>query len=414
MAIERRKVDLPLFFFPSECTDVGKGDGTIGPPADVCSDCATRSCAGATQDIGLAACEEEGLNFLRVHKDILFYGFLSTDWDPPHHTPLQAAKKYRRRRKKWEGESLPSAMVDYYCRALQKHLSGLEESLRSEALEDRRVSLAQGTVEEWAREAMQSQLKKMSAGIVHDIKQLVVQISQSVEFAMAARYGDGERATGRDFPGLQKSSGRQDVEIWEREKSVLFSCDLLQARINAAAMLASTPGQARAMGTYSPHRMTTKYSRIYGSKLISKDLAFHIGVFYYRCRSHQDMPDIVIQALTDNAVKYAPQGSTINVNAEVRRAGRESKMVLIFRSLGPFIPADEIEKSFQPGFRAKAARDFSREGSGLGLFQARLASEGWARLTARQSTQQDQRYPLFFETTFELEHILPFDVENKF
>ena len=388
-------------------------DGTIGPPSDACSTCATRSCATGGRDNALAACEEEGLNYVRVHKDVLFYGFLCGDWSPPHHVPLQAQKKYKRRRKTNTGDTVPKSAIDFYCRSIQKQFGDLEDSLRSEALEDRRISLAQGTVDEWARDAMQSQLKRMSAGIVHDIKQLIVQISQSVEFAMSVRYGDTEKATGRDYPGLRKSSGREDIETWEREKSVLFSCDLLQARINAAAMLASSPEQARAMGTYSPHRMVTKYSRIYGSKIISKDLGFSIGIFYYRCRSHQDMPDIVIQALIDNAVKYAPVGSTIFVNAEVRRVGRDTRMVLIFRSLGPRIPADEIEKLFQPGFRTKAARDFARDGGGLGLFQARIASDGWARLSARQSAQSDTKHPSFFETIFEAEHILPFDIEGK-
>jgi two-component system phosphate regulon sensor histidine kinase PhoR len=67
--------------------------------------------------------------------------------------------------------------------------------------------------------------------------------------------------------------------------------------------------------------------------------------------------------LLDNALKYTPKGSHIDVSA--RR--REQEVEVCIRDNGPGIPADDLPHIFERFYRVDKGRSRDKGGTGLGL-----------------------------------------------
>jgi len=76
-----------------------------------------------------------------------------------------------------------------------------------------------------------------------------------------------------------------------------------------------------------------------------------------------------IENVLRNAVRYAPEGSAI----EVTLTSDGGKAVLAVRDYGPGVPAETLPKIFQPFFRVDGSRDSQTGGVGLGLAIAHRA-----------------------------------------
>jgi signal transduction histidine kinase len=75
----------------------------------------------------------------------------------------------------------------------------------------------------------------------------------------------------------------------------------------------------------------------------------------------------VVANLLENAARYSPTGSTVDVSA----APRNGVVRIVVSDEGPGIPAGQRERVFERFYRADAARSTSDGGSGLGLAIAR-------------------------------------------
>jgi two-component system sensor histidine kinase KdpD len=97
--------------------------------------------------------------------------------------------------------------------------------------------------------------------------------------------------------------------------------------------------------------------------------------------------DQVLANLIENATKYAPPGTTIDVTA--RREGANLQIEVSDR--GPGVPANEIEQLFAPFYRASGQR--SASGLGLGLAVARgLVEAHGGRIWAGNRPQGGSRF----------------------
>jgi two-component system sensor histidine kinase CpxA len=76
-----------------------------------------------------------------------------------------------------------------------------------------------------------------------------------------------------------------------------------------------------------------------------------------------------IENIIRNAIRYAPSGSAVDVSIE---AGHADARISV-RDFGPGVPADSLEKMFQPFFRVDDSRDNATGGVGLGLAIAQRA-----------------------------------------
>jgi len=65
--------------------------------------------------------------------------------------------------------------------------------------------------------------------------------------------------------------------------------------------------------------------------------------------------------LLDNAIKYTPEGSAIEITAQASNGS----MIVLFADRGPGLPPDVLERVFEKFYRAKSAT--ARGGAGLGL-----------------------------------------------
>jgi len=93
----------------------------------------------------------------------------------------------------------------------------------------------------------------------------------------------------------------------------------------------------------------------------------------YEVRVQQYLFAQVIENLLDNAERYSPPGSPVEV--AVARRGR--RIELAVADHGPGIPAEEVPHIFAPFFRGTAGRKSDSAGSGLGLSVARRIVEAF-------------------------------------
>jgi two-component system sensor histidine kinase CpxA len=76
-----------------------------------------------------------------------------------------------------------------------------------------------------------------------------------------------------------------------------------------------------------------------------------------------------IENIIRNAIRYAPDGSAVDVSIEALHADARISV----RDFGPGVPADSLEEIFQPFFRVDDSRDNATGGVGLGLAIAQRA-----------------------------------------
>jgi two-component system phosphate regulon sensor histidine kinase PhoR len=71
----------------------------------------------------------------------------------------------------------------------------------------------------------------------------------------------------------------------------------------------------------------------------------------------------VLENLIDNALKYTPKGSHINVTAKLS----ETKVEVCVRDNGPGIPEADLPHIFERFYRVEKGRSREKGGTGLGL-----------------------------------------------
>ena len=81
--------------------------------------------------------------------------------------------------------------------------------------------------------------------------------------------------------------------------------------------------------------------------------------------------DVIPYLVIQNAIKYAPRGS----NIEVGFTEGNNHVVIRVTSEGPLVEEDEIERIFMSGFRGKYARYVTAEGTGFGLYLVKMLVE---------------------------------------
>ena len=76
----------------------------------------------------------------------------------------------------------------------------------------------------------------------------------------------------------------------------------------------------------------------------------------------------VVANLVENAVRYSPPGSTVELRASI---SSHNGVTIEVADEGPGIPADESQRVFERFYRADSARSSLHGGAGLGLAIAR-------------------------------------------
>jgi len=142
-----------------------------------------------------------------------------------------------------------------------------------------------------------------------------------------------------------------------------------------------------------------KYTVALKERFAGEILALSDGQFFSEAFG-QDILEIVLFILVENAVKYSFNGAEIFVDvSEI-----DDSVIISVSSWGPCIAANETVKIFERGYRGLAAERMSKaRGSGIGLFAARSIVEGQflGNLTVKQDAQNKLIDGVnFYQTSF--------------
>ncbi len=74
-----------------------------------------------------------------------------------------------------------------------------------------------------------------------------------------------------------------------------------------------------------------------------------------------------VENVVRNAIRYAPENSTVEVSLGLERRGPASEAIIQIRDHGPGVPEASLEHIFEPFYRVGDARDRQSGGTGLGL-----------------------------------------------
>ncbi|MFC9257846.1 sensor histidine kinase [Amycolatopsis thailandensis] len=205
----------------------------------------------------------------------------------------------------------------------------------------------------------------------HDFLQLVKQIRGNVTAILEER-----------FPGQLPEVSAEDLP---HEGAIFFSTEIMQSKIDATLYLREPNAIFATERVFEIHKYVTKYYRIYKSQTEQKEVNLRLnGSCYAKVKYNDKAVGVIIHALLDNVVKYAPAGSKADINFH-EESGR---VRITFQSLGPKICPEEMEKIFLPGYRSNAARERDLPGLGLGLGAARQISD---MLNIDLGVEQDEK-----------------------
>jgi signal transduction histidine kinase len=367
--------------FPYPTTDRhNRVDGSLIPWPRICLGCQLRPCESDSNTDAVKTCVY-GMDYIVIAPNRLLGGVIAVNLP----TESQAHRKRKRQ--------FPASHVK------QSELLGAVERARSldvsvaEAFAAERTRLldeylgssdVHGDVMNEVRPQLERALQQS-----HDFLGLLKQITENVETIFELRY-----------PGLEPHKAADRLE---NEGAIFYAAKLMLAKMDATEFLFNPNRALDREDVFSLHSHVLKYARIYQAEARQRgvDMAL-VGESYGRVRYNGDAVGVVIQAILDNAVKYAPSASNITIRFEESN----SRIVLKVISLGPLIDPDERERVFLVGYRGHAARRQSSTGLGLGLASARGISDLLGLgIEVRQASTDDPSFPKYRETEF----VLAFD-----
>jgi signal transduction histidine kinase len=377
-----------LFPYPTAHLDNDSGKvlrfgGSLVPMQPVCKACPDRPCERIkSKDIQIC---KYGISFLWLGDAVLVLSVVVADLP----STTQAARKRLK--------SLPAARVkkaDLFRAAAS--VSGVDTRvlLEFDAYREEVVTKFVSSGEAFA--SIVTEIRDSLTHAVnqsHDLEQFIRQVQGHIKTIMARKYPN-------DLPEVA-------ADLMEAEGAIFFAAELMLGKIDATLFLTEPNRVFGGESTFELHRFITKYFLIYKNRALEKGVDLRrSGETYGRIRYNSTAVGVVIHALLDNTVKYAPAGS----KADIVFAETSSSVNVKFESVGPRIDPDESDKIFMPGIRGKAAEEIQRSGLGFGLAAAKQISDLLdLRLAVTQMSTPESGSQIYYKTTFSLvfEKVLP-------
>lgn len=309
-----------------------------------------------------------GVNFFPFDKEFLVFGVVVADLPVESQarrkmlrvvkgqvTAAEVAAAYRRY----------EAVKDQDARDIQARKDGIvDEYQKSERYKEDLVGL------------LKPEMKKMLAQI-HDYRQFVAQVVQNVNVLLQ------KRMLGRDIEEQLAAAPHEEVAIY-------WAARLMEEKIETALFLLEPeriddPRQRR---RFRFHGCVTKYLKIYQRSMERKGLKVEVvGESFGDVVGNPKAIAVIPHTLLDNALKYAPRGSSVRVSFHED----DDTIVLTVGSLGPRIEVHEREKIFDLFYRGERAQVLEPDGSGFGLHLAQLvATKYGTRIGMKQEPKAEK------------------------
>lgn len=196
-----------------------------------------------------------------------------------------------------------------------------------------------------------------SLGMFHDVQTAASTILRNAEEYVARQEG---RTTQEKLDRLPATA-----------KAMLTAVELLNARL-ALMPLVNNPAAAKLGRRFRIEvgRRVGELVRILRPVAQKKNVDIRTSITARNAAWGFESFDTVPLVILENAIKYSQEGKTITV--DVSDVGNGIQMRV--SSFSPLIPPGERGRIFDRGFRGEAGMAVASQGSGLGLFLARLVA----------------------------------------
>lgn len=362
-----------------------KRNGSLLPWPSICRSCHYNTCLNAKID-SIDICPH-GYNYTKTQSNIIIGGILLSD----HPTTSSSRTK---RLKRERSDAIPTKMLLYAIKSLEN----FDSRVCAQIVEEKRGIIEDYIKKQQFRVDFLQELKpeiQKGLSFVHDYKQINTQIIQNINIIIEKKY------SGPSLDEKLKLATQQEKAIYEASK-------FLNEKLNVAKFLMNPEWlDAQSECTQSRfHGVLLKYLRIYTPRFESKNINVSLqGESYGEILANPQAISIIPHTFLDNAVKYSPTNSTIEIFIEDSDNGIHFSV----SSFGPRILPQEQDKIFGPFFRAKSAKRTEQEGAGYGLYISQLVAERHlgTKITVEQQEQQTRHQGHW--TTFST--LLPFQAK---
>jgi signal transduction histidine kinase len=354
--------------------------GSMHTTPDRCADCSSLACTASPRSQKYAVREcPFGYSYFWIDDIRLALGFVAMRGSyMTKHARRNARQDSGSRVSEKElersiaaAESLPAGALDDFQRNIDAVVKGMiaDPELRKQIAAEMRREFAEVPLQQ-----------------SHDFMQFVNQIRGNVEVLLRKERPDADPYdTAQDLPQLG---------------AIFFASQLMRAKIDSLAYLQESNRIFGSERKLRVHPLVLKYVRIYHWQTIAKKLSVKVfgesrGDSFY----NPDALGVVIHALLDNQVKYAPAGSGI----EISFAESARDVSVTFGGLGPKIGLDERVRIFEQGYRGRAAKGLYADGMGVGLASAGLIGDALGiDLRVSQQDSEDLEHRDLYWTSFSI------------
>jgi len=371
--------ELAFQFFPFPHVLRGnRRPGSLVDWPDRCHSCDRHCELSNENEIGLCS---YGLNYYRVDHDLLITGIVLRDFaiDTPARRKMYAQLRHQ----------LVSLKQLKDIIQLSRHGTARIEADFEQRMEEVVQKYRQSRYYyDEILTGLQPEIERVMAQ-VHDYKQFVQQIFHNLDVILESR-----------FPN---SSLLEKVERAEHEEAAIYwSAFMMNEKLDAVAYLQSPDRilEVTERGRFQLHEQVERYVRIYQRLADQREITVKVGNSAAETEGNIRALGFIPHTLIDNAVKYAPSGTRI----EIDFFEDMDQVHLSVASFGPKISEPELLTIFDPFVRGVAAQCMRVEGAGFGLAAAQvIAVAHGTRIEVRQSAEEgpDDTFMTTFTVGFE-------------
>lgn len=189
------------------------------------------------------------------------------------------------------------------------------------------------------------------------------------------------------------------LEAKVRVQNVMAAQNILKIRTDVLDFLGN-PASIVRLRQIEIYRKVDKVCRVFKSKAQERKIQINFSGASYLTAEGPEIFEIVPYVLIDNAIKYSPSGSFIDVVVE----DVGDYISIEVASLGPKILEHEKLAIFEKGVRGSSAQAWAVPGSGLGLYlMSQMIKEYFdGQVTVVQSTDSENYIDgkTYYETAF--------------
>lgn len=338
--------DICLTFFPLPYIFNGMQiDGHDLKWPDECKSCKDLSCAKAANN-NLSICSK-GFSYQRFLAHPFYFasgGFIGREQQT-----LSAARKKVQRN--YKSHIVSTSIVNKLSSTLSLKLIDLSDRQMQQFLKDYDRPLFEKKFLDKTKKYVMEAFSTL-----HDYRTFVGQVNANINVLIENNYKGGSFE--------EKLSKAQ-----HEEKAIYYTSKLMKDKLLSVLFLQNPDKIIKDEQAYIRlYPLVDKYIRIYQVSFEKKQIKPRFkAISHGTIKGNYKAVSIIPHTLVDNAFKYAPKNSSI----EIDFLETHETIQLLVSSFGPEIKPDEFESIFYPFHRGEEAKKAESEGTGFGLYLSR-------------------------------------------